>query len=286
MDFLRPMTVRNALAAATALCVAAGFGAAGHAQDERGAVSQGGYAGPYLTWAGKQPAAAPPSELTEARYAPAPDYAPSRYVPQSPRSEPPPARPSGPLVSDAPPARYASATYAPQPQSAPPSEAPPARYASATHAPQPQPAPPPVAPATAAAPSPDQGDDGAPDLFPPPEPAPAQAAPAHALAPAPATKNAQPAAAPAPVQPAQAQSAAQRPAQGTTGVRLYSLHRAYGMSPDPIPEPTEGHTVLIAAPDHSSAAADQGDDGDQEQDDGRKHAAHGDDAGDGPSGDN
>jgi hypothetical protein len=275
MDFLRPMTVQTALAAATALCVAAGFGAACQAQDERGAVSQAGYGGPYLTWAGKQPAAAPPSELTEARYAPAPDYAPSRYVPQSPRSEPPLAPVSAAPVSEPPPARYTSATYAPQPQSAPP-----VRYA--TYAPRPQPAPPPVVPAAAAPPT-DAAEDGAPDLFPPPEPAPAQAAPAptHALAPPPAANYAQPAAAPAPAQQAQAQG----PAQGSTGVRLYSLHRAYGMSPDPIPEPTEGHTVLIAAPDHA-AAADRDQDSDQDQDDGGRHAAHGDDAGDGQSGDN
>ena len=58
-------------------------------------------------------------------------------------------------------------------------------------------------------------------------------------------------------------------------MRLYSLHRAYGMSPDPIPAPTEGHTVLIGPPDHG-AAADQGQDGDADQDQadgGGKHAA-------------
>jgi hypothetical protein len=67
---------------------------------------------------------------------------------------------------------------------------------------------------------------------------------------------------------------------GDTGVRFYSVHRQYGMAPDRIPEPTEGHTVLIGPPDHASAAddgahddsqgdadADQADEGDQDSTD-------------------
>jgi hypothetical protein len=94
-------------------------------------------------------------------------------------------------------------------------------------------------------------------------------------------------AAPAPARPTQA--SAQGPAEGSTSVRFYSLHRAYGMSPDPIPAPTEGHTVLIGPPDRGGAdqSRDQspGGDGDQDGGDGGKPAAHG-DAGDGQNGDN
>ncbi|HEX3407657.1 MAG TPA: hypothetical protein VHS81_10505 [Caulobacteraceae bacterium] len=283
MDFLRRMTGRprsgwRVLAAATALSAAAGFGAVCHAQDDRGAVSQSGYQGPYLSWAGKQPAEAPPpSELTEARYAPAPDYAPGRYVPQSPRGD------DAPPPNDAPPpSRYMPASYAPAPQSAPAPTAP--SRAAVFAPPAPAPAPPTeAAPAPAAAPSPP--DEGASELFPPPEPAAAQAAPAPAASAAPpsAAHNAQPAAA----QPAA--QAAPSTAQGPSSVRFYSLHRAYGMSPDPIPAPTEGHTVLIGPPDHGAAdqAQDQSQGGDADQDgDGRKSAAHGDAAGYGPSEDN
>jgi len=72
-----------------------------------------------------------------------------------------------------------------------------------------------------------------------------------------------------------------------TSVRFYSLHRAYGLSPDPIPAPTEGHTVLIGPPDQGAAdkAQDQGAGADQDGGDGGKSAAHG-DAGDGQNGDN
>ena len=72
-------------------------------------------------------------------------------------------------------------------------------------------------------------------------------------------------------------------------MRFYSLHRAYGMTPDPIPESTQGHTVLIGPPDNGPAAHDQDQGGDQDQDgasDDKKAAAHGDGAGDKQSGDN
>lgn len=248
MDFLRPLNSRHVLAAATVGLLAAAFGGACAAQDERGAMSQSAYQGPYLSWAGKRapaPDAAPVSaaqedaaDLTEARYAPAPNYVPSGAAAQAPRYAPPPSEASS---GDASESRYAAASYAPQP----PAEA----------APPPAPAPEPVA-----------------------EPAPA---------PQPAAAYVQPSS--APVQPAQAEPAAQ-PGQGTTGVRFYSLHRAYGMSPDPIPAPTEGHTVLIAAPDHGTAAQGDGQGADQDQDgagdgDG-KPAAHGDGPGGGQSGDN
>jgi hypothetical protein len=252
MDFLRPINSRHVLAAATVGLLAAAFGGACAAQDERGAMSQGGYQGPYLSWSGKQataPAAAPVSaaqedagDLTEARYAPAPNYTPSGAVAQAPRYASPA---GGEPSSDVSESRYAPASYA---------------------APQQQDAPPPERPATAA-------------FAPPSAPAPE---PVAAPAPQPAAAFAQPASAPAQAQPA----------QGTTGVHFYSLHRAYGMSPDPIPAPSEGHTVLIAPPDPGPDAQGDGQGGgDQDQDgagdgDG-KPAAHGDGSGgDGHSGDN
>ena len=257
MDFLRPITSRHVLAAATAGLLVAAFGGACAAQDERGAMSQGGYQGPYLTWSGKQamsPAASvsaaqeDAADLTEARYAPAPNYTPSgagapaaRYAPQG----------SDASSSDASESRYAAASYAPPAQQ--------------------EAAPPPAAKRSAPAD----------DFAPPPEEAAPE--PSTAPEPQPAAAYAQPSAAPA--QPAQAQ-----PAEGTTGVHFYSLHRAYGMSPDPIPAPTEGHTVLIAPADDGTAAQGDGQaGGDQDQDgagdgDG-KPAAHGDGSG-GQSGDN
>ena len=65
--------------------------------------------------------------------------------------------------------------------------------------------------------------------------------------------------------------------RGPASVRFYSLHREYGMTPDPIPQPTEDHTVLIGPPDQRSAAARPGrrpGPGRRGQDDG-KPAAHG-----------
>src|ERR1700722_4603383 len=155
MDFLRPITSRHVLAAATAGLLVAAFGGACAAQDERGAMSQGGYQGPYLTWSGKQamsPAASvsaaqeDAADLTEARYAPAPNYTPSgagapaaRYAPQG----------SDASSSDASESRYAAASYAPPPQE---EAAPPAARRSAPaddlFAPPPEAAPaPPAAPA-------------------------------------------------------------------------------------------------------------------------------------------
>src|SRR5581483_166394 len=98
MDFLRRNTGRRAIAVATAGLLAIGFGGACQAQDGRGAMSQPGYSGPYLSWSGKQspaPDAArdegpPAAELSEARYAPAPDYQPNGYAPQAPHAASPP----------------------------------------------------------------------------------------------------------------------------------------------------------------------------------------------------
>lgn len=68
---------------------------------------------------------------------------------------------------------------------------------------------------------------------------------------------------PAPTPPAapEAPGAAARPSQKSTGpgqgaVRIYSLHREYGMTPDPAPRPSPGGYVLVGpseAPDVGSA---------------------------------
>jgi hypothetical protein len=82
-------------------------------------------------------------------------------------------------------------------------------------------------------------------------------------------------AAPAP-QPAPAPVAAPAPAvaeSGHTGPRFYSLHRAYGITPDPIPIPTERSTVLVGPPDRG---ADPGADAAGADDPPAKPAPHGD----------
>jgi hypothetical protein len=65
---------------------------------------------------------------------------------------------------------------------------------------------------------------------------------------------------------------------GSTSVRFYSLHRAYGLTPDPVETPAQRPMVLIGPPDHATAQSqDDGDDGD-------KPAQHGDGKDDGQSG--
>lgn len=54
-----------------------------------------------------------------------------------------------------------------------------------------------------------------------------------------------------PAPPPQAQAAASpAAASAPTGVHFYSLHRAYGMAPDPIAAPTDHPMVLIGPPDN------------------------------------
>jgi hypothetical protein len=49
------------------------------------------------------------------------------------------------------------------------------------------------------------------------------------------------------------------PAHAGTEARLYSLHRAYGLQPDAIPEPPAGQRyVLVGPPDHATAPKDAG----------------------------
>lgn len=261
MDFLRPRLARHVLAVTTIGIGLAGLGGACAAQDERGAMSQAAYHGPYLSWSGKKAQApAPDPDLAEARYAPAPNYDPGaaapqaqRYAaPQAPRYAAPQAQHYAEPVSDGPESRYGpaprdaqldprhSATQAAEAYSSPAAYAPPA----------PQAAPPaPVQPPAAA---------------PAPQPAAAYAAPSSAAPPA-------------------------AQAEGPRSVRFYSLHREYGMTPDPIPQSSGDHTVLIGPPDNGPAAHDPDQDSDQDQGgagDDKKAAAHGDGAGDKQSGDN
>src|SRR6185312_15066227 len=255
MDFLWRINSRHVLAVCAASLLAAGLGGACAAQDEGGAVTRAGYHGAYLDWSGKKPpgpetAPASPAQddaadLTEARYAPAPDYDPGRYAPQPSRSAP---------AADASESRYASSPSAPEPRPAPAPS--PAAYSA------PAPYAPPRAPAEAA---------------PAPRPAPAAV---QASAPAPAS----------PVnifdEPANPPAAAEH-AESTVGGRFYSVDREYGLKPDPIPEPTAGHTVLIA-PDPAAGADDHGD-GDDDQNGvagGDKPSAHGDKGAGGQSRDN
>jgi hypothetical protein len=80
---------------------------------------------------------------------------------------------------------------------------------------------------------------------------------------------AQPAAPPAPVVPP-APAAAD---PGHTGPRFYSLHREYGIAPDPIPIPAERSTVLVGPPDRG---AEPGADAAGADDNAAKPAPHGD----------
>jgi hypothetical protein len=64
---------------------------------------------------------------------------------------------------------------------------------------------------------------------------------------------------------------------GTTPVRFYSLHRAYGLTPDPIEMPERRPMVLIGPPDHASAPSQDDNDA---SDDGDKPAAKPDQDGD------
>src|SRR5579871_1225730 len=116
-----------------------------------------------------------------------------------------------------------------------------------------------------------------PRFSPPPPPAqayapppPSYAPPQRPLAPPPST-YAPPQ--PAPVVAAAAQPpgpAAQAAASAPSSVRYYSLHRAYGLAPDPDPKPTNRPLVLIgplpAERDDGDASDDNGD--------GAKHADH------------
>jgi hypothetical protein len=118
-------------------------------------------------------------------------------------------------------------------------------------------------PAAAPTPSPPQAAPPAPEPLPPPAlppPAPAPPAPtaysgdgrAAPLAPAAMAAPPAPPASAAPVQMAQATPPA-APASAPVSARYYSLHRAYGISPDPDPAPVDRPMVLIGPPDNPPA---------------------------------
>jgi hypothetical protein len=92
---------------------------------------------------------------------------------------------------------------------------------------------------------------------------------------------------PQPAPQAQASAASAPPGSPRVGVRLYSLHRQYGMTPDPIALPAKRPMVLIGPPDQPTTGAGS------DNDDGGKPASHdgqtdgpGADGAGGPSGDN
>jgi len=126
----------------------------------------------------------------------------------------------------------------------------------------------------------------APTLAPaPPARAPRQqvsAAMTPAPAPAAPPQTAQPESAPPPPAPQRLadNSAAAMPAAGASNavpVRYYSLHRAYGMTPDPVPTPQDRPMVLIGPPDNPPAQAPSGDSVSGENQDGGGDAASGSD---------
>jgi hypothetical protein len=87
--------------------------------------------------------------------------------------------------------------------------------------------------------------------------------PTRAPAPAPPPAAEPPPAAP-PTAYHQAANTPPQSAGGASGVHFYSVGRQYGMTPDPIPPPGEGHTVLIGP---SASAADDAGQADESQSD-------------------
>jgi hypothetical protein len=156
-----------------------------------------------------------------------------------------PVAPQPPVISDAPPPRYVAPS---------PPRSPPPRYI----------APPPAAPENASEPEPESA--------PPPAPRIARVDPG----PAPRAPVAEAAAPPTPAAATPAPAAAATPDPGHTGPRFYSLHREYGLTPDPIPVPAQRSTVLVGPPDRG---ADPGQDAAGADDNPDKPAPHGDDQG-------
>jgi hypothetical protein len=119
----------------------------------------------------------------------------------------------------------------------------------------------------------------APESAPPPverDPAPESAPPPRRMVradPEPAPRDM--AAEAAPLTPAFAPAVPAAPASSTqTGPRFYSLHRAYGLTPDPIPVPAQRPTVLVGPPDRYAEPGR--DDAGADDDAPAKPAAHGD----------
>ncbi len=143
-----------------------------------------------------------------------------------------------------------------------PTSMPPAPPMSSVYAPQPAPAHRFARPTQAYAPPAQSYAPAAQSYAPPPV---AYAPPPSYMQPPPQ------AAAPAPQAPAAAQPQPTPTTQATAGashVRFYSLHRAYGLEPDPDPKPTGNPLVLIAPPQSAHDDSDASDD----SGDGAKHA--------------
>jgi hypothetical protein len=241
-------TLRPILATATFAVVFGGFVGVGAAQDA------GAYRGPLLSWTGKSP---PPTD------APAPASAPA----PAPAAAPPD---DGAATYVAP--RRAAPVVEAAPERAPPPAEPQPAPAAYRPPPAPEAAPPPTVAESAPAP-----------YIAPPAPAKparrtrlAAAAAAHPVT-APA---AAPDTAAAPTQSAEASVPAASP---RTHVRFYSLHRAYGMTPDPIAMPTQRTMVLVGPPDAAASQSQNG--GDDAAADAGKPAPHGDGQGAGGAAD-
>ncbi|HEY2708018.1 MAG TPA: hypothetical protein VGI95_08185 [Caulobacteraceae bacterium] len=209
----RPTHRRFLIAATVSLIGVGGLATVCAAQDGRDGLTQpASYHGPFLSWSGKTSASAPASAPQTQD-----DAQPTRYVA--------PPRPA--------PQQYTPP--APQPMRLPEPEplqpAAPAPQATVTLAPAPT-ARQPVAlrPAYAARPAVVTTASATP-VPPKPKHAPQQLAVQSA---------------PAPVAPAAAAPSAQTP------VHFYSLHREYGMTPDPVATPTDRPMVLIGPADNSS----------------------------------
>jgi hypothetical protein len=231
MDFVLAAPLRTRLTAAAVALAGVAVGGACSAEDYRDQTSQDGapapYHGPYLTWAGKV-VAPPPAPPPQARPA-APAYSAPAY------SAPPPQ--PAPEVYRAPaPAAPLAMAYA-RPTKSPMTAAPAAA----------QPVAPPV---RSAAPTAQSAPAAFANRAPPKPPAIANPAPPHLATPqAPAAPQA---------------AAPQAPPSAPVGVRFYSLHRDYGMTPDPVPLPAARPPVLIAAPAGPPAQSqDDSDDGDK-----------------------
>jgi hypothetical protein len=121
-----------------------------------------------------------------------------------------------------------------------------------------QPAPMTQAPAAASAayaPPPPRQPPASPQIAPPPVAPPPSAA---------ATPTA-PTAPPGQAQAASAPPPAQADASTQLGVRYYSLHRDFGLTPDPDPAPTDHPLVLVGPPTGSQSGGGVSDDGDSEK---------------------
>jgi hypothetical protein len=276
------------LAGSGVVLAAAGCGGVSAAQDGRDAMTQpAAYHGPFLSWAGK--ASTPAAQAPQAQAGPRADEAPS-YAPLPPPRPAPAASEFAGWPAPAAPQPQARVEYIAPPQTytplARPRPEPVARAAYvATPAPaisQPAPKPLPAAAAYATPLAPT-----VPSSHRRPAPIPMAsvqpAAPAQAAAPVKPQAVAQPAA-PAAIQappqklaqndPAPADAEAPPNPLPPTGVHYYSLHRAYGLTPDKVVVPKDRPMVLIGPAENAAAQ------GKDDADDNGKSDKHADSADD------